>query len=59
MGFVSESTWCVREGNGGWVVEEHVEAKCPWALKWFVQGTIDKAHKTVLANFIEKLKQLE
>ena len=60
LGFVVESRWGVREqeDGSGWVVEERVEGKCPWGLKWFVQGTMEKAHETVLANFVEKMKQM-
>lgn len=61
LGFVSESTWrvCERNDGSGWMLEERVEGVCPWGLKWFVEGTMAKAHETAMANFVEKLKQTE
>lgn len=58
LGFRSCFEWkIVKEDstNGGWRAEESVTAACPWGLRWFVEGTMRKAHEVIVERFVERV----
>ncbi|KAL0264559.1 hypothetical protein SLS55_000509 [Diplodia seriata] len=56
LGFKSCFEWkIVRDESGGWMAEESVTATCPWGLRWFVEGTMRKAHEVILGRFVERV----
>lgn len=58
LGFRSCFEWkIVKEDstNGGWRAEESVTAAYPWGLRWFVEGTMRKAHEVIVERFVERV----
>ncbi|GME36822.1 hypothetical protein GTA08_BOTSDO09983 [Neofusicoccum parvum] len=58
LGFVGMGEWVVKDGEGGGLVlEETVRSTCPVGMRWFVEGTMRRSHETLLARFVERLKE--
>ncbi|OJD35785.1 uncharacterized protein BKCO1_1500095 [Diplodia corticola] len=63
LGFRSRVEWrIVRDDGGGdggagagWRAEESVTAACPWGLRWFVEGTMRRAHEVIMGRFVQRV----